>query len=328
MSTILNTLSCLVTRNNTGFTKCKAKFGAIAGFMAVPRDWTASETDLADADTAKALFEALIVNDSPALRGYPFFGLDGKTTVGGKAASKEDLGLGGEVTTDVGHPSWTFRAIQGDECTYQTLLSFNGKQGQYAFLLFDVNGLVKCAQKLDANGNTVACGLRATDIYVATQEPAGIDTSPKNMITIQWEDAAQLREQSAYIQLDFNCAEVLTGLNDVTFVITPVSAHVWDFNINYGCSNEDMAAYYDSEIDDTIFIFTNRTTGNVIDITSVVYTAPTPTTRGKWRVTLDNTDTDYPGSGGYIVADFVGVSDLITAGIIGVEAVPKQFLRS
>jgi len=76
----------------------------------------------------------------------------------------------------------------------------------------------------------------------------------------------------------------------------------------------DLADYFSTELADVaLYGVTNTSTGQVIALTSMTYTAATKT----FDLLIDDGDVNYPAVGGLVTITIGTITDLVTAGVVG-----------
>lgn len=317
-------LNCASNARNTGNNLCVSEFGLPAGFILVPPSVSYSPAQTKDGATFLAALQASAYNVNPALRIYPFMGING-TELANTDATTETSGYGDIRTLLLMKMGFVFSYWGKGPCWNANALAFDGKEGSYTMMLVDQNGVV--AGTVLPNGNMTGYDLTRLNI-----NPRTVTTGSAGSviaINVMFRDGVnQWGKNWAYVQTD-NAATSLKGLNDiylqnVTANVTPTpAAGTYYIKVLASCGGTSIAAAYPtifaSITTGSPFTIANAANNNVITMLTNTYNQ----TYDAMQIGVDTTDTDYTAATN-IKASLSDTSVLSGLGVIGFEAVPNS----
>ncbi len=311
MATLLNTLDCANGAKNVGYGGCILDPKNIIGAIEVPKGDYLSAANLA---TKAALYTALLAKatlDSPLLRWYPIWNLEAVTINSGDPTI-QTLGYGGKYVVRDDYYDWMFQFVQGGLCLLKNLRSHNGAGKNYFFI--DREGLIIGVK----NG----VNLYPVPLQFFYAHPFKInDGSNISAYNIQFVfQQRYINELVGFAQLAFDSGydiTNMTGLQDVQIeAFSTLVAGVVKVQFFTGCDHKNLYDQYSAVLATKAnLVVKNKTTGAAITITTDVVDA----SNKAFTLTLDTTDTDYPGSGQDLTIELVGPVALSAAGMPGYE---------
>jgi hypothetical protein len=320
---LLTGLTCASKARNTGTNLCAIDLDRLAGFALVPKGVSFTPTQTATGAAFFTALQAAAYNVNPALRIYPFMGINGiedATT----AATTETSGYGDVRTLLDAKAGFNLIYWGKGSCWNKNAMAFSRQEASYTMILWDVNGIVAGTEL--TNGNLT--GFDLNNFYVNARTLNTGAAGVQIVINVSFRDwYNQFGKNWAYVQTD--SASQLMGLNDIylknitsTVLPTP-AAGTYYIQVLSSCGGTSVAAIYNAELDTITqgapFSTTNPATGNAISILTNTYSA----TYDAMVIGLDTSDADYIAATQIKVA-LADTSVLAGLGIIGFEAVPNS----
>lgn len=307
----VNTISCLTNIGNTGIGSCYFTPAFIRMAIRVPDNYELTSAEL---DTLQATLTADTLADSKSARIYPIPGFKGITN-NSEDVVTQTLADGTIVVVRDGNYDVTFQYIDGGMCLHKSLRSWNNQPGKYIFV--DSNNVLMGWRKVKADGSVVLAGMPA--LFFAPKWALN-DGANVAAFTVRFNiQSNYMNEDLGFFQAPFNVSEIV-GLQTVALKqgTTANLNGLLHVHASYGCDGSNFGEVYDTELAvDSLWITKNKTTGQVIDITTVAYNATT----GDFDIQLDVADPDYPASAtADVTVQLAGPTALAAADVVGFES--------
>lgn len=323
MPDTINTLSCIVSKSNTGFGRCNFLPGLIKMAIFVPKGYFILGTD--DAYTQLA---ADIMNDNAGARVYPlgqFINFTDQAT----AAGTQSFNYGTSLTTNDGVPKWLFQILNGSHCLYETMVAaFSRQQAQYDVFFIDSNNFLIGVQTTVTQSDVAKDALRGfsmEEIYVPNWSPANSSAVPKYEISFTFGSTLQYRNNLAFIELSDDGLDNFSGLQTVVLSSAILDDNTWGITALENCTNTNIGERYGDTFAATdLWSAVNATTGGSITITSVGYN---PTTE-QYEILLNASDPDYPAIGDPIYINLIPPTELYGLAAVLYEGVKVTVLAN
>jgi hypothetical protein len=315
----LNAVVCAKKIQKTGFGECWKDLKMPRGAFKVPKGKIYSQTEL---DSWRATLQAGVLANSVSNRIFPLHGFR-TLTDNSEETVMQTFGDGSQIPVRNGNYRWTFQYIDGGLCLSKALDSHNFS-GQTTWLFYDDDFSFFGYRKQASDGSYGLAGVPLIFHAMPFKVSTGAEvTSYRVYFDIKPD---YLNKYLGFIDnIGFDPTEI-TGLQNIVLQQTGVSsAGVVKIKALVGCDYSNIQDLYPTELASTaLWIATNATTGNVINIASVAMDSNTKS----YVITLSSSDPDYPStSGGLVDITLVGPTDLDAADISGFEGNTVQVQR-
>lgn len=296
----INKLNCLGGGANTGIGDCLRELQKFKGvlFGRVGKTYTAAQLL-----NARTTIQADLVADDPQDRVYLVS--KGVMMMEDRSSDPEEQTYEDGSTVVTRDPVYNFRLRHlGGHCLHRALLNgFNQMQGTFGVMFIDsINTLIGEEVK-DENGTVT--GMRfmpLSKLYIPPVRLATESETAGYFIDLQLTAYQSLNQSVAFAQLDFGFNDLEALQSAELGFIAWVNAATGTLNVSAltGCGGQNMADLYTTALPDvTNFIATNFATGAAITITAI--TRVVLNGEAALLFDLDNTDTDYPAAGQYLL---------------------------
>jgi len=309
----MNILNCGNAVQNTGLPTCVFNPSNFAGAVLIPKGTTYTPAQLL---AFKTVLADAIANDTLAERIFPiktFEGLEDKSSEG----VMEDTKYGGKRKVRDGKYAWYFTYTNGATSLHKSLKSFDKQQDAYDVLFIDKvnNGLVGVTSGTNA---TLFGGFDLELLDIPNFKINDGSTGTQYSIGFNIEDSDEVNLYIAIVQFESSWSVLrnLSGLKNIEVGIYDALGATTAGLVSLKLTNggTDLADYFSTELADVaLYGVTNTSTGQVIALTSMTYTAATKT----FDLLIDDGDVNYPAVGGLVTITIGTITDLVTAGVVG-----------
>ena len=312
----LEQLQCASKSYNQGFGRCVTDYGQLLYMVALPKGRVLSALELEDIG---GTLEMLAKADNPQQRAYligRFVNYENTNT----EAATETLSNNKTIYTDIGTFGWNVRVLAGGTCAWKNLLKFHQAQDSFDFLLFHDGGILAGVRVKDNTGEWGMKGVALDQIMIPNFVGATATTTPVYQMNVIVGDSAQMRELYTFVSLKdegIDIATVMQPLMDIELNAIQTAVDTWEVEAIAGCGGGYLTDLYGTEMASaTMWKLTNSRTGADIDIDSVSVNGD------KFVIVADDSDPDFPTSGGKITINTAPISVLEQGGVIGFEGQP------
>ncbi len=306
----LNELRCATNKRNVGFGNCVVDWKIIAGFFLYdsPRTFTPAELEV--------ILETLQTDawkDAKATRCFPVHKVF-QWTDNSEDVTIQTSDLGKKIPVKDGDYDWTAQTTEGGACLLESLQSHNGN---VHVLFYDKEGKI-----IGTNSNGALKTIPVL-FHALPWKMAGGSAVAQYLTRFIFSPEYVNQGNSAFVKVNFTDIEEVAGLQDLELFVEEFSdgGGVAQVTVRTKCGASNVGETYSTELANmSLWQAINQSTGGVITISSVVWSATTK----RFTVTLDRAaDGDYPDDG-VIELSLKAPSVLAAADIEGYESIPAE----
>lgn len=296
------------------------KPGPVTGLVGIPKGKALTPTEIANLETT---LRALILEDDPQQRAYGILDSVG-VTASNTDPNTETLPNGTTVVTRGPKPTWTalFTGSLGD---HLGLRKFQDSQGSFDWLRIHSGAKQYLSGTMRKIGGVEhLAGISMAQVWVNDRDEAQPDAVAKTRMMFTPTDSRQYNEGIAYVELDFDPADVLIGFADVTLIAAPTGTPgQWLLRALHGTGRADLHEIFATELAaGTAWRMINRVPNSSLNGLAIPFAVAN--VANGWTLSATVASPNYPALGGRIEINLAKPSVLSAAPIDveGIEGVP------
>jgi len=261
--------------------------------------------------------QSALIIAAKADRAFPFMGFVGMTD-SSEEPIMQTFGFGRSETVREGLYKWISEFRRGGVNANNALRTFNHQEGNFDVLFVDASNTLIGTLRPDVDGNNGLAGIPLTNLYTFPWKAN--EGSKLAQYRTQFEfEPIYINENIAYRKVDtlVYLLKELNGLTDLSVTSGAAATNTTaTVKVMTACGEDLFDSYADEFADATAFVLTNKTTGGVISVTSVVKNVGLKS----WVITIPtSSNANYPSASGVYTVAVASPSVLAGLDIEGFE---------